>query len=95
RRFRAVMMTAVSFIIGVLAMMVAPGARAQSRRLNGTNLFTAIRVAPLVGVVFKPARLVLLHPLRAWAHRHSAVYIKQLTLTTTNPECRYPLYAYN
>ncbi|MGS6284922.1 efflux RND transporter permease subunit, partial [Enterobacter asburiae] len=38
-RFRAVMMTAVSFIIGVLALMVAPGGGGHSRRIIGTTVF--------------------------------------------------------
>ncbi|MGS6185912.1 efflux RND transporter permease subunit, partial [Enterobacter asburiae] len=50
RRFRAVMMTAVSFIIGVLAMMLATGGGAQTPRNIGTTVFIGIVVATLVGL---------------------------------------------
>ncbi|MGS6190872.1 hypothetical protein, partial [Enterobacter asburiae] len=50
RRFRAVMMTAVSFIIGVLAMILGPRAGGPSRRKIGTTGFSRILVGPLVGV---------------------------------------------
>ncbi len=45
RRFRAVMMTAVSFIIGIVPMMLATGAGAQSRRIIGTTVFSGMLVA--------------------------------------------------
>ncbi|MCS5874038.1 efflux RND transporter permease subunit [Klebsiella pneumoniae subsp. pneumoniae] len=49
RRFRAVMMTAVSFIIGIMPMMLATGAGAQSRRIIGTTVFSGMLVATMVG----------------------------------------------
>lgn len=69
RRFRAVMMTAVSFIIGVLPMMLASGAGAQSRRIIGTTVFSGMLVATVVGIVFIPALFVLFQRLREWGHR--------------------------
>jgi multidrug efflux pump subunit AcrB len=69
RRFRAVMMTAVSFIIGVLPMMLATGAGAQSRRIIGTTVFSGMLVATVVGIVFIPALFVLFQRLREWGHR--------------------------
>jgi hydrophobe/amphiphile efflux-1 (HAE1) family protein len=69
RRFRAVMMTAVSFIIGVLPMMLATGAGAQSRRIIGTTVFSGMLVATLIGIVFIPALFVLFQRLREWGHR--------------------------
>ncbi|ENO0283329.1 efflux RND transporter permease subunit [Enterobacter asburiae] len=68
RRFRAVMMTAVSFIIGVLPMMLATGAGAQSRRIIGTTVFSGMLVATVVGIVFIPALFVLFQRLREWGH---------------------------
>ncbi|MGS6333847.1 efflux RND transporter permease subunit, partial [Enterobacter asburiae] len=50
RRFRAVMMTAVSFIIGVLPMMLGPGAGGQSRPIIRTTVLTGMLVATLVGL---------------------------------------------
>lgn len=68
RRFRAVMMTAVSFIFGVLPMMMASGAGAQSRRIIGTTVFSGMLVATVIGIVFIPALYVLFQRLREWGH---------------------------
>ncbi|MGS6256357.1 hypothetical protein, partial [Enterobacter asburiae] len=64
RRFRAVMMTAVSFIIGVLPNILAPRAGAHTPPINGTTVFNRNLVAPVVGILFITALLVLLHSLR-------------------------------
>lgn len=68
RRFRAVMMTAVSFIIGVMPMMLATGAGAQSRRIIGTTVFSGMLVATVVGILFIPSLFVLFQRLREWTH---------------------------
>ncbi|MGS6260916.1 efflux RND transporter permease subunit, partial [Enterobacter hormaechei] len=73
RRFRAVMMTAVSFIIGVLALMLGPGGGAPRRRIIGTNVFTGIVVGTVVGIFLITAHLVLL------SHK------KKRTSPTNNP----------
>ncbi|MDF3829674.1 MULTISPECIES: efflux RND transporter permease subunit [unclassified Pseudocitrobacter] len=72
RRFRAVMMTAVSFIIGVTPMVLATGAGAQSRRIIGTTVFSGMLVATVVGIVFIPALYVLFQRLREWAYAKAA-----------------------
>lgn len=69
RRFRAVLMTAVSFIIGIMPMMLATGAGAQSRRIIGTTVFSGMLVATAIGIVFIPSLFVLFQRLREWSHR--------------------------
>lgn len=69
RRFRAVMMTAVSFIIGIMPMMLATGAGAQSRRIIGTTVFSGMLVATMIGILFIPSLYVLFQRMREWAHR--------------------------
>lgn len=69
RRFRAVLMTAISFIIGIMPMMLATGAGAQSRRIIGTTVFSGMLVATVIGIVFIPSLFVLFQRLREWAHR--------------------------
>lgn len=69
RRFRAVLMTAVSFIIGIMPMMLATGAGAQSRRIIGTTVFSGMLVATMVGILFIPSLYVLFQRMREWAHR--------------------------
>ncbi|MEW5559456.1 efflux RND transporter permease subunit [Enterobacter asburiae] len=71
RRFRAVMMTAVSFIIGVLPMMLASGAGAQSRRIIGTTVFSGMLVATVIGLIFIPSLYVLFQHMREWGHKRA------------------------
>lgn len=54
-RFRAVQMTAWSFVIGVFPMVVATGAGAGSRLAIGISTFYGMVLATLVGIAFIPA----------------------------------------
>ena len=54
-RFRAVMMTAVSFIIGVLPLVLATGAGAASRQIIGATVFCGMLVATGIGIFFIPS----------------------------------------
>lgn len=54
-RFRAVLMTAFSFILGVLPMVIATGAGANSRRAIGTTVFAGMLLATQVGIFLIPA----------------------------------------
>ena len=58
-RYRAVLMTAFSFILGVLPMVFATGPGAGSRRAIGTTTFSGMVVATLFGIVFVPALYAL------------------------------------
>jgi HAE1 family hydrophobic/amphiphilic exporter-1 len=53
-RFRAVMMTAFSFILGVIPLLVAAGAGAESRKVLGTTVFFGLLVATGVSLVAVP-----------------------------------------
>ena len=53
-RFRAVMMTALSFILGVLPLVFASGAGAVSRTSIGYVVLSGMVAATVVGVVFVP-----------------------------------------
>ncbi len=53
-RYRAVLMTAWCFIIGVLPLLLATGAGAESRRIIGTTSFWGMLAATLVGIAFIP-----------------------------------------
>ena len=63
-RYRAVLMTAYSFILGVLPMVVATGAGAGSRRAIGTTTFYGMVLATIVGIVFVPALYALFQRVR-------------------------------
>ncbi len=54
-RFRAVLMTALSFVIGVYPMVVATGAGSASRIAIGVPTFCGMILATVVGIIFVPA----------------------------------------
>lgn len=57
-RFRAVMMTAVSFILGVIPLALASGAGAASRMSIGWVVFSGMLFATAIGIFFIPALYV-------------------------------------
>ncbi len=58
-RFRAVMMTAISFILGVFPLVIASGAGAESRQSLGTVVFGGMLVSAIVGTILVPAFYVI------------------------------------
>ncbi len=63
-RFRAVMMTALSFILGVLPLVLATGAGAAARVSVGLTVFGGMLLATILGVVFVPFLYVQFQRLR-------------------------------
>src|SRR6185312_14533632 len=63
-RFRAVVMTAVAFILGIVPLVVATGAGAASRRDIGTTVLAGMLAATLIGILFVPGLFVLFQRLR-------------------------------
>ena len=53
-RFRSVMMTALSFVIGVFPMVTASGAGAGSRQAIGVTTFWGMLLATILGMMFIP-----------------------------------------
>lgn len=58
-RFRAIMMTALAFVFGVLPMVFATGAGAQSRIAVGATVFGGMTAAATIGTVLTPVFYVL------------------------------------
>ena len=63
-RFRAVMMTAWSFILGVFPMVIASGAGAASRQSIGITTFVGMIVASVIGIFFTPVFFALVEKMR-------------------------------
>ncbi|MDO5553243.1 MAG: efflux RND transporter permease subunit [Planctomycetia bacterium] len=59
KRFRAVLMTALSFVFGVLPLVTATGAGAGSRKAIGITTFAGMVLATAVGIIFIPALYAL------------------------------------
>ena len=53
-RFRAVLMTALSFVLGVVPLLFASGAGAQSQRVIGTAVFGGMIMATLISLAAVP-----------------------------------------
>ena len=58
-RFRPILMTAFSFILGVIPLLVASGAGANSRQSLGTAVFGGMLVATVAGVFLIPVLYVV------------------------------------
>ena len=63
-RFRAVMMTSFSFILGVLPLVIATGAGANSRRALGTVVFGGLLAAAVFGILLIPSLYVIFQTIR-------------------------------
>ncbi|MDQ2930409.1 MAG: efflux RND transporter permease subunit, partial [Gemmatimonadota bacterium] len=54
-RLRPILMTSFAFILGVVPLLVASGAGAQSRHSIGTGVFFGMLFATTVGIFFVPS----------------------------------------
>ncbi len=64
QRFRPVLMTAFSFILGVVPLLIASGAGSGSRRSLGTAVFFGMLLSTVLGVLFIPVFYVAVQKLR-------------------------------
>jgi HAE1 family hydrophobic/amphiphilic exporter-1 len=56
-------MTAFSFILGVLPLLVASGAGAEARKVMGMTVFSGMLAATVMGVLIIPALYVMVERL--------------------------------
>ncbi len=69
-RYRAVQMTAWSFLFGVFPLVIATGAGAGSRVAIGVPTFSGMLVATFVGIILTPALYATFQRFREWVkHR--------------------------
>ena len=59
-RFRPILMTAFSFILGVLPLVIASGAGAEARKVMGMALLGGMTIATIIGVVLYPMLFVFI-----------------------------------
>ena len=69
-RFRAVLMTALTFILGVFPMIIAKGAGAASQIAIGSSVFFGMIAATVVGIIFIPALFALFEHLKEWRKKN-------------------------
>jgi hydrophobe/amphiphile efflux-1 (HAE1) family protein len=72
-RFRAVMMTSIAFILGLVPLIIAEGAAQISRRDVGTSVFAGMATASTIGIFLIPMLYVVFQQAREWGHRRRAL----------------------
>jgi HAE1 family hydrophobic/amphiphilic exporter-1 len=65
-RFRAVLMTALSFVLGVLPLVLASGAGAASRVSLGATVFFGMMASAILGTMMVPAAFAAVQRFREW-----------------------------
>jgi HAE1 family hydrophobic/amphiphilic exporter-1 len=73
RKNIAVLMTALTFILGVFPMIIAKGPGANSQISIGVTVFFGMIIATLVGIIFVPVLFALFENIK----EHFALIIKQ------------------
>ena len=73
-RFRPVLMTSLTFILGVVPMIIATGAGAGSRRAIGTTVFSGMLASTVFGIFLIPVLYYIFQSAsekgHAWRQRH-------------------------
>jgi HAE1 family hydrophobic/amphiphilic exporter-1 len=71
-RFRPILMTAFSFILGVLPLVVASGAGAEARVVMGMALLGGMTLATVLGVFFYPMLFVFIGKIARYEQKRDA-----------------------
>jgi len=66
-RFRAVMMTNIAFILGLLPLIFASGAGAGSRHSIGMTVFGGMVAVSFIGSILVPAFFVMINVMKEWS----------------------------
>ena len=73
-RFRAVMMTNIAFILGLLPLVFAKGAGAASRNSVGMTVFGGMMAVAFIGTFLVPAYYVLIESFKEFTHKLAKEY---------------------
>lgn len=72
-RFRPILMTAFSFILGVLPLVLASGAGSEARKVMGVALLGGMTLATVLGVFFYPMLFVLVGKVAKYEQKRDAL----------------------
>jgi HAE1 family hydrophobic/amphiphilic exporter-1 len=81
QRFRPILMTAFSFILGVFPLVLASGAGAEARKVMGVALLGGMTIATILGVFFYPMLYVFIGKLAGYEKKREQA--RQLSNQTT------------
>ncbi len=76
-RFRAVMMTVLAFIFGIMPLVFAIGPGSNSRKSLGVTVFGGMTAAAIVGTILVPAFYVIIQKMREDSKKNRAKEKKQ------------------
>jgi HAE1 family hydrophobic/amphiphilic exporter-1 len=80
-RFRPILMTAFAFILGVVPLVRASGAGAESRKVMGVTVFAGMLIATMLGVLLVPMLYVLVEKLSGAGRRKTPATKQPATST--------------
>ncbi len=79
-RFRPILMTAFSFILGVFPLVIASGTGAEARKVMGMALLGGMSIATLLGVFFYPMLFLLIGKIAGYEKKRDAELAKTTEL---------------
>ena len=82
-RFRPILMTAFSFILGIFPLVIATGTGAEARKVMGMALLGGMSIATLLGVFFYPMLFLLIGKIAGYEKKRD---LAQLTQETPSQE---------
>ena len=83
-RFRPILMTAFSFILGIFPLIVASGAGAEARKVMGVALLGGMLIATILGVFFYPMLFVFIGRLARYEEKRDKRHAMEQT--SKNPQ---------
>jgi HAE1 family hydrophobic/amphiphilic exporter-1 len=83
-RFRPILMTAFSFILGVFPLVIATGSGAEARKVMGMALLGGMTVATFLGVFLYPMLFVFIGKIAGYEKRREKPAVAGDAGTTTN-----------
>ena len=87
-RFRPILMTAFAFILGVVPLLRASGAGAESRKVMGMTVFSGMLIATILGVLLVPALYTMIGKLNSRSFfRRSGVVVALISLAWASTGC--------
>jgi HAE1 family hydrophobic/amphiphilic exporter-1 len=75
-RFRPILMTSFTFILGVVPLVIARGAGAASQQALGTAVFGGMLVSTMLSIFFVPVFYVVFQSLSEWGQRHRSTVVE-------------------
>jgi len=89
-RFRAILMTTISFVAGMIPLVVASGAGAASRWSLGTAVFAGMTMATVLSVFFIPVLYYAIEILKDKVKRRAPLAEQPVPPSGRGPEGRQP-----